>query len=76
MTLTDEMLVLLEKAFPGGDIQLSSRGGDNVHFQVTIVHEAFRDKSMVEQHQLVYGALGDAMREAVHALSIKTYPPS
>ena len=40
-----------------------------------IVSEAFRDKSKVQQHQLVYRALGDRMREEIHALSMKTLTP-
>lgn len=49
------------------------RGDDGTHFEATIVSPAFEGKSMVQQHQLVYGALGDRMRAEVHALSMKTY---
>jgi stress-induced morphogen len=40
-----------------------------------IVSEAFRGKNKVQQHQLVYKALGDRMREEIHALSMKTLTP-
>jgi len=40
-----------------------------------IVSEAFRGKSRVQRHQLVYGALGDRMREEIHALSMQTLTP-
>jgi stress-induced morphogen len=39
------------------------------------VSAAFRGKSRVQQHQVVYRALGDRMREEIHALSMKTYSP-
>ena len=49
--------------------------GDGQHFEATIVSAAFRGKSRVQQHQIVYRALGDRMREDIHALSMKTYSP-
>lgn len=49
--------------------------GDGHHFEAIIVSPAFRGKSMVQQHQLVYRALGDRMREDIHALSMKTFAP-
>ncbi|MBI4084162.1 MAG: BolA/IbaG family iron-sulfur metabolism protein [Candidatus Lambdaproteobacteria bacterium] len=68
-----ELRRLLEGAFPGDRIDLHS--DDNHHFQLLIVSPLFAEKSRVEQHQLVYRALGDAMREAVHALALKTFTP-
>jgi len=50
-------------------------GDDGTHFEAVIVSPAFEGKSMVQQHQLVYGALGDRMRAEIHALSMKTYTP-
>jgi acid stress-induced BolA-like protein IbaG/YrbA len=49
--------------------------GDGQHFEAEIVSTAFRGKSRVQQHQLVYRALGDRMREEIHALSMQTYTP-
>lgn len=49
--------------------------GDGQHFEAVIVSSAFRGKSRVQQHQLVYGALGERMRAEIHALSMKTYTP-
>jgi acid stress-induced BolA-like protein IbaG/YrbA len=51
------------------------RGDDGTHFEATIVSPAFEGKRMVQQHQLVYGALGDRMRAEIHALSMQTYTP-
>lgn len=49
--------------------------GDGHHFEAIIVSAQFEGKSRVAQHQLVYAALGDRMREEIHALSMKTYTP-
>ncbi|PKO46778.1 MAG: BolA family transcriptional regulator [Betaproteobacteria bacterium HGW-Betaproteobacteria-22] len=50
-------------------------GDDGTHFDAVIVSPAFEGKTMVQQHQLVYGALGDRMRAEIHALSIRTMTP-
>lgn len=50
-------------------------GDDGTHFEAVIVSAAFVGKSMVQQHQLVYAALGDRMRAEIHALSMKTLTP-
>ena len=52
--------------------ELDVRGDDGAHFEATIVSPAFDGKSRIARHQLVYAALGDHMREAIHALSLKT----
>lgn len=49
--------------------------GDGAHFEAVIVSPSFAGLSRVKQHQLVYGALGERMREEIHALSMKTYSP-
>jgi acid stress-induced BolA-like protein IbaG/YrbA len=49
--------------------------GDGHHFEAVIVSPAFRGKSRVQQHQLVYAALGDRMRAEIHALSMQTLAP-
>lgn len=45
------------------------------HFFVTLVSRAFEGKSAVRRHQLVYAALGDMMREEIHALGLKVFTP-
>jgi acid stress-induced BolA-like protein IbaG/YrbA len=49
--------------------------GDGAHFEAVIVSPAFKGLNRVRQHQLVYAALGDRMREEIHALSMKTFSP-
>jgi acid stress-induced BolA-like protein IbaG/YrbA len=50
--------------------------GDGQHFQALIVSNAFEGLSKVRRHQLVYGALGDRMRDEIHALSMTTLTPA
>jgi len=50
--------------------------GDGQHFYATIVSSAFEGQRLIKRHQLVYGALGDRMREEIHALSMKTLTPA
>ena len=49
--------------------------GDGHHFEAVIVAAAFVGKRSIQRHQLVYAALGDKMREEIHALSMKTFTP-
>jgi acid stress-induced BolA-like protein IbaG/YrbA len=50
--------------------------GDGQHWEAVIVSPAFEGLSRIKQHQLVYAALGDRMREEVHALSMQTLTPA
>ncbi len=50
-------------------------GDDGQHFEAIIVSSLFAGKNMVQQHQLVYKALGDRMRQEIHALSMRTFTP-
>jgi acid stress-induced BolA-like protein IbaG/YrbA len=49
--------------------------GDGAHFEAVIVSPQFAGLTRVRQHQLVYQALGERMREEIHALSMKTFSP-
>ncbi len=49
--------------------------GDGAHFEAVIVSAEFRGRNRVQQHQVVYRALGDRMREEIHALSMQTLTP-
>lgn len=66
----EEISLILKRSFVDADIYVN---GDGRHFQVIVVSDVFTDKSMVQQHQLVYQALGDQVGGNIHALSINTY---
>ncbi len=54
---------------------LTDLTGTRDHYEATIVAEAFVGASRIEQHQMVYKALGELMAGPVHALALKTYTP-
>jgi len=68
----DELKKVIEDGIPSAEVVVQ---GDGDHFEATIVSDAFDGKSMVQQHQMVYAALGDLMQGAVHALSFRTFTP-
>ena len=59
----------------GLDCEHVEVAGDGHHFEAVVVSELFRGKPRVRQHQMVYSALGDRMRQEIHALSIRTLTP-
>jgi len=71
----DKVRALLDAGFPGAEIELVDLTGTKDHYQARIVSAAFAGKSLIEQHQLVYRALGDAMAGPIHALALRTYTP-
>lgn len=71
----DEVRSQLASAFPDAQIDVVDLTGTHDHYQATIVSSAFEGKTPIEQHQLVYRALGDAMYGPIHALTLNTYTP-
>lgn len=71
----EEIERLIKAAFPDARIDLEDLTGTKDHYQATIVSSAFADKSPLQQHRLVYGALGSAMSGPIHALALKTFTP-
>jgi len=63
----------IESSLPCDQVQVE--GNDGQHFHAIIVSAEFRGISMIQQHQLVYKALGDKMKQEIHALSMKTFTP-
>ncbi len=72
MVRPEDVKIYIEK---GLACQYVTVSGDGQHFEATIVSAAFVGKNRVQQHQLVYQALGDRMRAEIHALSMKTLTP-
>lgn len=70
----ERIKAMIESGIPGATAHV--QGDDGRHFQAAVVADGFEGLSPVKQHQLVYAALGDAMREAIHALSLSTYTPA
>ena len=72
MVRPEEVQAYIEQGMQCDLVQVA---GDGHHFEAVIVSPEFRGRSRVQQHQLVYRALGDRMREEIHALSMQTYTP-
>ena len=76
MISPDEIKTTLENALPGATIAVQDLTGGGDHFQVLVVSPSFEGKGLVDQHQMVYGALRESLgSERIHALSLKTYTP-
>lgn len=76
MVSPDQVEAMLKAALPDAQVQVQDLTGTRDHYQVIVVSSEFEGKSMVKQHQMVYGAVQEAMSsEAIHALSMKTYTP-
>ncbi len=71
----DEIARLIQQGLPGARVQVRDEVGDGNHFRAVVVAPQFEGKTLVARHQLVYAALGDAMRERIHALSIRALTP-
>lgn len=67
-----EIETMIENGMSGSTVNVE---GDGTHFDAVIVSEDFEGKTLLERHKLVYSVLGEAMKERIHALSLKTYTP-
>ena len=72
MVTPEQVKTYIEQGLPCEHVELV---GDGQHFQAVIVSAEFSGKSRVQRHQRVYQALGERMREEVHALSMQTFTP-
>ncbi|HET7544385.1 MAG TPA: BolA family transcriptional regulator [Polyangiaceae bacterium] len=71
----DEVKRRIAAVIPSALIEVTDLTGTQDHYQAKIVSSAFAGKSIIEQHQLVYRALGDAMDGPIHALALETVAP-
>jgi acid stress-induced BolA-like protein IbaG/YrbA len=67
-----ELEALIRAGIPGAEIIVKGEGD---HFEAIVVSEQFTGCSLVRQHQLVYGTLGERMGGEIHALALHTYTP-
>ena len=70
-----EIEMLLRQAFPDATLEIRDLAGDGNHYAATVVSQAFRDKTRVQQHQMVYAALQGKMGNDLHALALTTRCP-
>jgi stress-induced morphogen len=67
---------LIKEALPDAKVTIKDLAGDGDHYAAEVVSEAFRGKSRVQQHQMVYAALKGRMGGELHALALQTSAPA
>jgi stress-induced morphogen len=66
----------IKDAFPDAKIVMIDLAGDGDHWAARVTSEAFRGKSRIQQHKLVYAAIGDQLGGDLHALALQTFMPT
>ncbi|MGF1538038.1 MAG: BolA family protein [Elainellaceae cyanobacterium] len=76
MVTPEQVETMIKTGLPDAEVQVQDLTGGGDHYQVTVVSPAFAGKTLIQQHQMVYKAVNQAMStEAIHALSLKTSTP-
>jgi len=70
----EDIVAMIKAALPDAKVEIIDFAGDGDHYQVEVHSSLFKGKTRVEQHKMVYAALGDKMDGTLHALSVKTIP--
>jgi acid stress-induced BolA-like protein IbaG/YrbA len=73
MVMPEDIKKWIEEGLEDARVEIE---GDGRHFNAVIVSPVFEGKNSVQQHQLVYGVLGDKMKSEIHALSMRTLTPA
>jgi stress-induced morphogen len=68
----DEIVTLIKQGIPDAEIEMQDMAGDGDHWAATVVSAAFAGKTKIQQHQMVYAALGGRMGGVLHALKLTT----
>ena len=71
-----EIKDLIIKSFPNAKVIIDDLRGDGDHYAAQIIAEEFRGKTRVQQHQMVYNAMGGRMAKDLHALALNTSAPN
>ncbi|HTR85894.1 MAG TPA: BolA/IbaG family iron-sulfur metabolism protein [Reyranella sp.] len=68
----EEIVALIKQGIPDAEVQMQDLAGDGDHWAATVISAAFAGKTKIQQHQMVYGALGGRMGGVLHALKLTT----
>ena len=71
----EDIARMIKESFPDAEVRIEDLTGDGNHYAATVISEAFRGKSRVQQHQMIYDALKGNMGGVLHALALKTATP-
>ncbi len=72
----DSVKAQLVAAFPGAFVEITDLTGTHDHFQARVVASQFLGRSRIDQHKMVYAALGEWMNGPIHALALMTSAPN
>ena len=68
----EDIVALIKQGIPDAEVEMQDLGGDGDHWAATVISPAFAGKTKIQQHQMVYGALGGRMGGVLHALKLTT----
>ena len=72
MITTDEIKKMIEAVIPGAQVRVSDMTGTGDHFEIHVASSAFKDRTLLEQHKMVFDALEREMDNRIHAAQLKT----
>lgn len=70
-----EIVEKVQAFLDDAQVEVYDLTGTKNHYEIVVVSKAFEGKSLIKRHRLVYDALKDEMKEAIHALTIQAYTP-
>ncbi len=71
----EDIVRLIKAGIPDAQVQMQDLAGDGDHWAATVISAAFAGKTKIQQHQMVYRALGERMGGVLHALKLTTMAP-
>lgn len=72
----DEIETMIKEALPGAEVEMTDLAGDGDHWAAKVIAPQFAGKNRVQQHKMVYEALGGRMGGVLHALQLTTAVPT
>ena len=72
----EDIVSLIKQGIPDAEVHMQDLAGDGDHWAATVISAAFRGKTKIQQHQMVYRALGERMGGVLHALKLTTMAPA
>lgn len=72
---TDQIEKMIKEGLPDATVEVLDPMNDRTHFEATVLSPSFQGKTRVQQHKMVYAALGDSFDGPLHALALKTGVP-
>jgi len=76
MVNADSIKKKIEDRIKNSDVIVADLTGNSSNFAVDVISKEFEGKTKIQQHRMIYAALGDEMKDIIHALQIKTSAPS